>query len=371
MIRFIICNLCTLLILTGCWDQRQFKNVKLTLTIGYDEGEEGEIYETVSIPTVKGSEGIVEETVQVLSSDARTPLDARDKIDQMISESFNPSKVKVVLIGDELAKSDIYPLLDNFYRNPNSNLNAQLTIVEGTAKEAINFNSTGDTKISEYISGILKGASSATHAHADNMQMLWGELIEEGEDFTLPLLKVDEESDVIKFNGLGLMREDYYTGIKISPEQSTLFLLMEGNKGNVARMTRKVLDDQPTPILEYITFQVLDFDRKMKIRPEGKEVNVDMALNLDIHVTEYPHDHLVDEKIIEDLNNDLSNILTEEASEIFSITQEANSDVFSIGRMLKAYHPDVWKELDWAEGYKDVTFNPKVEVTIQNHGIIN
>ncbi|MFC7320097.1 Ger(x)C family spore germination protein [Halobacillus campisalis] len=371
MKRFIICILCTLVILTGCWDQNQFKNIKLTLTIGYDKAEEGKIYETVSIPTVKGSEGVVEETVQVLSSDARTPLDARDKIDQMISQSFNPSKVEVVLIGEELAKSDIYPLLDNFYRNPSSNLNAQLAIVEGTAKEAINFRSTGDTKISEYIGGLLKAATSSTHAHGHNMQMLWGEMIEEGEDFALPLLKVDEESNVIKFDGLGLMHEDYYTGIKIPPEQSTLLLLMQGNKGNVARMTRKVRDDQPTPILEYITFQVMDFDRKLKIRPEGDEVNVDMTLNLNVTVTEYPHDHLVDEKIIEKLNKDLSNVLTEEASEVFNITKEGNSDVFSIGRMLKAYHPEVWKEMDWAEDYKDVTFNPKVNVTIQNHGIIN
>ena len=64
----------SLLLLTGCWDERQFKNVKLVLTIGFDKGEDGGITETVSIPTIKRSaEGGSEENVQIITTEASTP----------------------------------------------------------------------------------------------------------------------------------------------------------------------------------------------------------------------------------------------------------------------------------------------------------
>ncbi|WP_431800377.1 Ger(x)C family spore germination protein [Halobacillus andaensis] len=362
----------SMLVLTGCWDQRQFKNVKLALSIGLDEGENGELKETVSIPTVRGGgEGNIEERIEILSSDARTVLDARNQIDRMISHSFNPSKMEVLLLGEELAKKDIYPLLDNFYRNPNSNLNTHLAIAEGTAREVIEFKDTGELRISEYLKGILQGAEAASRTTGENLQMICAELVEEGEDFTLPIIARDDEEDTLKFNGLGLMDGKRYTGEKISAEQAPLLMLMTGRKGRTAQLTKKVNEGQEEPILDYITVEVMKFKNDLKINPGKNEVKVDLTLDLDVRVMEYPHDHLVSDKMIKDLNKKLTETLTAEAEEIISITQEANSDVFSIGRRIHAYHPKVWESLDPKKMYQDIQFNPEVNVKIQQHGIVN
>ncbi|MCP3026837.1 Ger(x)C family spore germination protein [Halobacillus sp. A5] len=359
------------LILSGCWDQRQFKNVKLALSIGLDEGSNGQMTETVSIPTVRGGgEGPLEETVQILSSDAHTVLDARDKIDRMISHSFNPSKMEVLLLGEDLAKKDIYPVLDNFYRNPNSNLNAKLVIVEGTARKALEFRGAGEMRISEYLNGMLEGAEAASRTTGENLQMICAELVEEGEDFTLPLIKFDEEEVALEFSGLALMSGEKYTGEKISAEQAPLLMLLKGIKGRFVQLTRKV-DDNEEEILDYITVEVMKFNDDMKINPSKDEIKVDISLDLDVRVTEYPHDHLVSEKVIEDLNKKLSEVLTAEAEQIISKLQEANSDVFSIGRHIHAYHPDVWKQMDWKTMYPEVQFNTEVNAEIQQHGIVN
>ncbi|MBX0357295.1 Ger(x)C family spore germination protein [Halobacillus sp. Nhm2S1] len=369
---FFICMVCTLF-LTGCWDEKQFKNVKLVLSLGFDQGEEGEIIQTVSIPTVnRASEGPGSESLQIVSTSANTPLHARDKIDQMISETYDPSKVKVVLLGEDLAKKNIYPILDDMYRSPRSNLNAYLAVVEeGTAKEVISMNHSGATRISNYIGGLLEAAVSSTHATGENLQLLCAELLEPGIDFSVPLLKIEDDGSLLTFNGMGLFHEKAYTGEKIGAEQTTMYMLLQGVKGRVARLTEKIDDNGKDEILDYVTVSVAENDRKMKVENKDGEIAATIHLDMSVKIAEYPSDHLYVKGRIEEISKKLSERLTEESVDIIAQLQEANSDVFGIGRRVKAYHPEVWKEIDWSETYPEISITPTVEVEIIQHGIIN
>ncbi|WP_082234792.1 Ger(x)C family spore germination protein [Halobacillus massiliensis] len=372
MRKVLLVLLCSLLLLTGCWDTRQFKNVKLILSSGFDLGEDEKIVQTVSIPTVKGGEmGGHQEFIQTLTTEAHTPLQASDQMDRMVENNLNPAKIKVYLLGEDLAKQDVYPVLDAIYRNPNSNLNAQLAIVEGEAREVIEFKATGIKTISDYISGIVEASANVSHSTGENLQLLCAELIEDGQDFTIPLLKVDTENEVVTYNGLALIHDDHYTGEKIESEDAALLMLLLGYKGKIAQMTKKVSDYGREPVLDYVTINVIKEDRKMKVRPKGENIEVDLKLKLDVRITEYPHDHLVNDKIIKDISKKLTEVLTKDSEEILAKTQEANSDVFGVGRRIKGYHPELWEKIDWTEKYKEVQFNTKVDVTIQQHGIVN
>lgn len=371
MKKCFLITLACLLFLAGCWDERQFKNVKLVLSIGFDKGEEGEIKQTVSIPSiVRNSDGPGEENMQTLSTSAHTPLQARDKIDQMISESYDPSKLRVVLLGEELAKENIYPLLDEMYRTANSNLNAQLAVVEeGTAEEAISLKQTNETGVSDYISGLLEAAVSSTHSTGENLQLLCAELLEPGIDFSVPMLRVEEEH--LKFSGMGLFHKEKYTGEKISAEQSTLYMLLQGKKGRIARLTEKVNDRGKGELLDYVTVNVTSNSRKMKVEVKDGEISAKINLDMKVKITEYPSDHLYVKGRIDEISKKLSVLLTEESKDIIKQIQEANSDIFGIGRRVRGYHPKVWNELNWDEAYPEITIEPNVKVEVIQHGIIN
>ncbi|RDY70262.1 Ger(x)C family spore germination protein [Halobacillus trueperi] len=373
MKKYLIAGIVSLLFLTGCWDERQFKNVKLVLSLGFDQGEEGQIIQTVSIPSVsRATEGPGSESLQILSTSAHTPLQARGKIDRMIPESYDPAKVKVIVLGEDLAKQDIYPILDDMYRNPRSNLNAYLAVVEeGTAQDVISMNHTGATRISNYISGLLEAAVSSTHATGENLQLLCAELLEPGIDFSIPLLKIEDDGNLLTFSGMGLFHDKTYTGEKIGAEQTTLYMLLQGEKGRVARLTKKIDDHGKDEILDYITVSVAENDRKMKIENKDGEIAVTINLDMKVKIVEYPSDHLYVKGRIEEIGKKLSEKLTDESVDIISQVQEANSDVFGIGRRVKAYHPEVWKELDWREEFPEISIEPKVKVEIIQHGIIN
>ncbi|MYL72127.1 Ger(x)C family spore germination protein [Halobacillus litoralis] len=373
MRRYLIVVMTGLLFLTGCWDEKQFKNVKLVLSLGFDQGDEGQIIQTVSIPTVnRATEGPGSESLQILSTSAQTPLQARNKIDLMISESYDPSKVKVVVLGEDLAKKNIYPILDDMYRNSRSNLNAYLAVVEeGTAQDVISMNHAGATRISNYVSGLLEAAVSSTHATGENLQLLCAELLEPGIDFSVPMLKIEDEGNLLTFSGMGLFHDKAYTGEKIDAEQTTLFMLLEGVKGRVARLTEKIDDNKKEEILDYVTVNVAENDRKMKIENKDGEISVTINLDMKVKIVEYPSDHLYVKGRVEEIGKKLSETLTEDSVDIIAQLQEANSDIFGIGRRVKAYHPDVWKKIKWEEEYPEISIKPSVKVEVIQHGIIN
>jgi hypothetical protein len=88
-------------------------------------------------------------------------------------------------------------------------------------------------------------------------------------------------------------------------------------------------------------------------------------------VDEFPPDHLDDPKVVEKMNQKLSEELTMDAKRVIKKLQDANCDAFGIGRYLIAFHNDVWKQKNWNEEYAKVQFEPKIEVEIVKNGIIN
>ncbi|MGI8317126.1 Ger(x)C family spore germination protein [Halobacillus mangrovi] len=361
-----------LVLLTGCWDQRQFKDIKLVLAIGFDQNENGEIQETVTIPTIQRSgDGPTSELIKVVTTSADTPREARDYTDQMVAESFDPSKSKIILLGEALAKDSIQPVFDQFYRNPNNNLNAYIAIIDGKAEDAIRLTPNNETSFSNYASGLLEGLVKSTHSTGENIETLHGELLEPGVDFAVPLLKVEEEKELLNFIGLALFHNDAYSGVYIPAHHTSLLMLLEGRRGKITSITEKVADEEENHVRKYITVRVMKNVHDIKVKVNGDQVTANINVNLKVRVVEYPRNHLTDKKTIKKLNKKLSELLTEHSKEVIAKVQEANSDVFYIGRKVHAYHPEYWNKVNWEEEFPNINIVPDVKVKIIQYGVIS
>lgn len=371
MMKKIVLVLTSLLLMTGCWDERELKNVKLVLTMGYDVSENGDLIETVSIPTIeRSSEGPGTETIQVLTTEADSVSDAENEIDQSISQTFDDSKLKVLVVGKELAKGNVYQVLDEFYRDPKSNLNAMLALADGTAEDVISINNRNDIRVSKYISGLLEATREATLSPGENIQLICAELFEPGLDFALPMIKPIPEKQLLKFSGLALFHEKSFTEVVIKPHRATLFNLLNGKKGKVARFTREFTDTEDK-MMGRVSFDVMRSQRDLKLKMKNGELVALLDLKLKVRIVEYPDNHLNDNKKVEKINDHLSDTLTKNAEEIIELMQEANSDIYGIGRKAKAYHTDFYKNVEWKEYYPSMTIKPNVTVEILQYGVIN
>ncbi|MFC4321234.1 Ger(x)C family spore germination protein [Litchfieldia salsa] len=364
--QLFIILLCVLL--TGCWDQHLMKNAILVQVLTYDLSEKDEFLLGISIPIIEGGSGGSELSVtsETFSATGFTPRDSRKKIAREISGVLDTSKNKLILFGDRMATNDIYPTLDVIWRDSRNSLGATLAIVDGKALEILEIEPKHKPNVSEYFHDALTSAETNTIIPPETIQTLASEILDPGEDVVLPYLKANSKKSAIVV-GLALMDDRKYVG-NLSPQDSTLLLLMNNKKGKFARFTKKVNEKEKYDYNNYLSFNVEKNKRDFKVEVNEGQVMVSLNLKMMINVDEYPKGNVPEE--IDRLNKVLTEELTKDANDLIATLQEKNCDVFGIGRRLMAFYPDTWEKLDQKEYFKDITFNTKVDVTIVSHGIV-
>lgn len=354
------------LLLSGCWDQRLLKDSTIVLSLGFDYTENGYLQATVSSPLfVSGKQ----EKPFEISAIGATPRQVRKELDLIIGERIDPSKVRVMVLGLDVAKQPIYPILDVFYRDPRNSLASKLVVVNDTAKNALKIPIQLGQRPSEYLIDLINSGEETSIVPVLNLQTICPLMFDPGQDFALPYMTLHEKE--IKLSGLAMFHKESFTGI-LDSKESLLLLLMDNDMGKEATMTQKLSDDHKHKIKNYITFDVKNSRSKMDIIPTSNhEVNVSIDLTLKIEVIDYPHDQLTTKEEVKKINDILSVLLTEEAVSVIDKIQEANCDFLGIGRKLMAFHPKTWENLNWEKDYGNINIEPKVSVEVIQHGIIN
>lgn len=363
-----------LLLLTSCWDQRLLKDLKLVFTLGLDKGENNEIVATVGIrETKKGSTGgsAGEASVAVETASGITLRDTRFGIDRKIPGKYSPSKMRVYLIGEDLGKEDLYSILDVLYRDPRAPLGSKLAIVEGDAGSIIEMKTINETLLTEAVTKLLENASENTLIANETVQSICPVMFDSSSDFHLPIIKKVGANN-IEIMGVGLISGRSYTGVTLSPPESTLLLLMSDKKGKKTQFNLMVHENEKIERNNYMTINILKVQQKIKLRADSPEsIKAFVHLDLTASIAEYPKNHIVSKKKADELAKKAESILEAQAITILDKIQSANSDILKIGKELKVHHHSVWEKVKWREAYPDIEIIPNVTVKITDTGIIN
>ncbi|OIU71400.1 Ger(x)C family spore germination protein [Rossellomorea aquimaris] len=351
--------------LTGCWDQRLLKDSRLVYSSAFDLEDENKILTTAIIRDFQGEFP----TNVELQAVGNTLRETRMKMDRKINGSFEPSKNRVFVLGEDLAKKDIYQFLDVFYRDPTSSISSKISIARGNGGELLSTLGQKNTLISEYLAEQISSAESATEAEKHNLQTICTVMFDEGKDFMLPLLAL--ENNEIQLVGNALFHKHSMTG-ELSVAQSTLFLALANKKAKLARFTSKMDTKNKSSLDDYISYSLIKPKSKMKIISDSPyDIKVEISMKTGIAIVEFPADKLTDKKKVKKINQKIQHDLQKRAENLIETIQTANSDLFGIGRELIAFHPKTWEKLNWEEDYQKITITPKIETEIIGNGIIN
>ncbi|WP_314591050.1 Ger(x)C family spore germination protein [Paenibacillus terrigena] len=377
-----ICYICVvmsiLLFIAGCWDQDLLKDARLLYGGGFDFAPNGKLRVTFVIQDVPAGEQQSPKN-DIISAEGDTPMDAREHADDQISRHLRTYKSRFVLIGEDLAKQDIYPVLEVFYRDPKSALNARIGVAQGTAEDILSLKKVGNVLIAEEIDELIKSKEETTTVPKVTLEKIYPVMLDPGEDFALPYLM--EQGARVDVSRIAMFHNNKLTGT-LSPEESSMYLLLKNSKGKEARFTQNMstkgemstTEDNPQRRYDFLTFNVDKLKRKMKLKIQsGDQITVHLKLKLKVSVIEYPKDRLEKKQVVAELNKRLSKEMTDLAQKTLEHMQKARCDGLGIGRQLMAFHPRVWKQQkeEWGSNYQNVKFAPVVQVEITKQGIIN
>ena len=356
--------------ITGCWDKLLLKDTNLIFLAGVDPTKDGSFESTVSIPVPAHAQGNL---MQIVSGKGNTLRETREDIDTIVSGVIDSSKIKVVLINEELAATDLYAMLDLYYRDPRAPLSARVAITKVPAKELINLNIEGESLISDYYSELLLSAETRSIIPKLNIQFICPMMLDPGKDFILPHVNVNHTDNKrhARIIGTAMFNNKQYTG-DLSLEESIMANLLNNALAETARLTVKISDKgEKKRAMDYITVQVEEIKREMQLTFEENLPQAKIILKLFLNVVEYPPDSLGDQATTTRLNEKLRQELTNLANTTMTKLQEARCDHLGFGREIIAYHHHAWDEKSWKDIYSAMNIEIDVQAEIIHHGIIN
>jgi spore germination protein KC len=142
---FLFTMICVLSLLAGgCWDRLEVNDMALVLATGVDATPQQKYKVSIqlALPTGGG-----ESQAQTSSTgknsyfvEDETGVDITDttsKIQEKLSRRVFPAHRRILIIGEQLAKQGIQPILDGFIRQPESRLRAYVLVAKGGTAEKI------------------------------------------------------------------------------------------------------------------------------------------------------------------------------------------------------------------------------------------
>lgn len=395
-IMVLIFYMIAIISLTGCFDANELDELGISLILGFDVVEDkllitAEVvdpqYSSSSSDTGEGS------TVKYVQGIGNTLFEAfRDitlKFDRRIYAAHN----KVLIFGEELARSGLITHIDQLFRDREQRESAFMLIAKGArAYEVMGVNSGLETVPANYILDLIKNINNNPKSIDTNIISYMQHYYHEGHH---PIVGVIEKKrkNVIDKTSEDKGSEEY----ELSIIGSAIFRkdkLIGYLNGNDTKAVNYLLNNIENGI---ITFPIFNSSEE-KVQSEGLPTNVssvnvikgktknDIEINGDkvILKTKINIRAALGELIAKtDVSNEEDIRRLEDAcsktvevnieSAVKKVQQEYGTDIFGFGIAFHHKYPKQWEKIkeNWDEIFKDAEFQIEVKTSIIRTGLIN
>ena len=340
------------LLLVGCWDERLYKNSSVVSLTGF-EGKLGDVTGYYAYPEATTTEM---KTV-VITGNGMSPRAVRQDAELKVEQTMDLSVLSAILISEDTAKDDIYEYIDIYYRDATNPITSKMAIIQGELKPFFELSEDFQSTTGEFYNRFILSLEENSLVIPFTVQTAGSILFEPAQDLALPYIKMDEENRPVA-DGLALFSGRSYTGKNLSATQGVLLNILNESLGRTARINY---------LYEGSPVSVLINRAKRDVNVTEKEIEINNKL--EVVISEFPRDHLREREIRTELQKFLSEKIEKDMNEMMGKLQEAKSDAIGLGRIVRAYHPRLYKE-DWSEHFSTLNIPINVEVEIVKTGIL-
>ena len=340
------------LLLVGCWDERLYKNSSVISLTGF-EGKMGDVTAYYAYPQATTAEM---KTV-VITGNGKSPRDVRQNAELKVEQIIDLSVLSTILISEDTAKDDIYEYLDLYFRDASNPITPKIALIQGELKPFFELSEQFQSTSGEFYNRFITSLEENSMVIPLTLQTAGSLLFEPAQDLALPYIKMDEEGRPIG-DGVALFSGRSFTGETLNPEQGILLNILNESLGHVARISY-LYEESPLSIRI----------NKSKKNLTVSENKIEIAQKIEVIVTEFPQDHLKNKQRRREIEQFLTEKIEKDMNEMMGKLQKAKSDAIGLGRIVRAYHPSLYKE-DWSEHFSTLNIPVKVKVEIVKTGIL-
>ncbi|WP_166241414.1 Ger(x)C family spore germination protein [Paenibacillus turpanensis] len=368
--------------ISGCWDRKEVNDIVFVSATAMDKVEGEEPYRVTvqfPLPSKMGGAGSGgggggtpgEDTWYIDSAAGKTIRDSNQKQQRALSRQLYFAHRRVILIGEDLAKAGIAPIIDIMARVPQNRMSANLLITKGPAQEVLN------AKVpTEYVTGeVLRELATRAMKKPIDIVDVIDKLLTPGIDPAISYVvkettkpgekKLEKPTVVLK--GLAVFREDRLTGmLEGELAQSVLLAMNQADKPTVTVKSPKGEGHLTVQISKY------DVDYIPKAGPEGPEFELRLTgigmlmenasvFKVSTTMGMQNISKLVNEKIVETTTKGIQ-----------KLQKEYQSDPIGFGDKIRRKDAAYWRqwEKSWYETYKTMKVNVISEMVVEHPGVM-
>lgn len=378
------------ILLTGCWSGREIESLGFATVVALDKLPDEQIELSVQFAitaALGGGEeggdggGGSEAPVWTVSCTGENLAGAIQEMRSLTGKYPFWAHVRVIILGEELARSGIAPVLDYFTRNRHFRYSTYVMVSQGAAKDLLEVS----PKLSKLPAQLLTELNRMTHETSTSVSRTLFDLMqqlteEQASEPILPLLTAhkppvtDEasqsaeqgeagaETESLQFIGLAVFQDDKMIGT-LDPQESrgVLWLRGESRRGNVV---------VEVPGQGYIVQRQVYGRRVLRIDPAGGQPRAKIIVYQDGDLVEHTIDQL---ELTATAIRELDQLLTAHIQGVAETTlrkiqTEMKADVLGIGDRIYRLYPGIYDSLNWQEYFPTMPIEVEVHANFRRTG---
>lgn len=372
-----------LLFLEGCWGKKEVEQLAFIMAIGVDQGEKpGDLILTYQVAQPKkGGQGGSEITNWTVSTEVAHAPVSEEQLYQIFDRHPFLGTTKVLIIGEDLAKSGISPIIDPFQRFYQFRRTMYMLIAKGKAKDILNTKLRNGTLPALSLLGRIedKGVSTFPVTRIGHYLTLTSR---EGQVPVIPLVdRLQPKEGGVEYQGseegkaeeLRILGTGVIDGGKLTSyltDQETKGYMWLENQISIRFINTEDMDGVS------VTVKVTSSKAKYGVTQDEKGIHFNYKISAKATIDEVKGSQPaipIQEwaGFTKDVEKMTAQALEKECYAAISKEKEISSDFLGIGRHIEQKNPKLWKEVrnNWKDTLQDLTVEVNAEVTILNSGV--
>ncbi|QKE74145.1 Ger(x)C family spore germination protein [Arthrobacter citreus] len=356
-------------LLTGCWDRLPLRNLQFVEIAGADWNEMNREVELHYVITNIKSTGLgsgepVSETVVLKGPSLVEAIGQGEYIDQA---PFLGISTGIYLMSESFMKNDPISKLNFLLHAPYSSINTPVILFKGDLATFLQTAPKENGKFAGNLVTFNKALDKNSIIPSVTMMQLLQSKEDELTNLAIPVVKQKEQGT--ELDGALLFSHGKNTDVELNKEQLRMTMLLNGREKGRQRYSGKLekVSEEKNAYHSY-SFSLKKGTSTLRVIPQSKRPpKVKLNVNIDINAIDLGKAyHQLDAKYVNKIEKILGKQLEKEALETIQIMQKANCDLVGVGERIKAFHPKIWRKLNWEKDYPKMNIKPHFKVHILN-----
>lgn len=366
----------SILLQTGCWSKTELTKLAIVTAIGIDINENREIEVSLQFVKVgeassgqsKGGSPSQEKQYIVITSKGETVFEAVRNLLNSVDRKVVYSNMKVIILGEKLAKEGITQILDVFERQTQTPPTAKVLVADGiSVKDILETESKFEKIPAVGLSNIEDNFNIRSNIFEETLIELLQDIRTVGKDVVLGGTYKNKNKEIV-VEGCAVFKGDRLIGW-LEDELTRGFRFI---KGDIQNGTQKL--KSPSDNKTIISLETVNAKSKLKIEwVDGTpKFIIDIQQSGSIAEINYPLSLNQKDKI-DVLEQEFTRSTKANVSKIINYIRENKSDILGLGNVLYKFHYKYWKQIsnDWRNELCKVSIEVNVHSTIERTGFAN